>query len=241
MSTNVTRVATRTATALAKENARLLRKVAQLERLVAESRHRAYHDTLTGLPNRALLLERLNQALLLGMRKNLTVGVLMIYLDGFKAVNDRFGHQVGDLLLQQVAARVLGCIRASDTACRYGGDEFVILLPQARGAQETQSVKRKLAAQLSLPYPLGEHLVAVGASIGTAVFNGGATGCEAMIHAADIAMYAAKADSIAASWRRRDIGARRVFPQTGNGTGPSAPNVGQQSERSGAAAHQSGR
>ena len=202
MTKNVTSAATRTAASLAKANVRLLRKVTQLERLAAESRHRAYHDSLTGLPNRALLLERLNQALLLGMRKNMTVGLLMVDLDGFKAVNDLLGHCMGDLLLQQVAARMLGCIRASDTVCRYGGDEFVIMVPQARGAEETPAVKRKLAARLSLPYQLGEHLVAVGASIGTAVLNGEATGCDELFDAADMAMYAAKANSIAASWRR---------------------------------------
>ena len=239
MSTNVMRATTRTAASLAMANARLLCKVAQLERLAAASRHGAFHDSLTGLPNRALLLERLNQALLLGMRTNMTAGVLMVDLDGFKAVNDRFGHRMGDLLLQQVAARVLGCIRASDTACRYGGDEFVIMVPQARGARETLAVNRKLAAQLSLPYQLGEHLVAVGANIGTAVFNGEATGCDALMHAADSAMYAAKANSIAASWRRCDSDGSRDFRQAGNGTEPSSPNVGPQSKQAKAATHQS--
>jgi diguanylate cyclase (GGDEF)-like protein len=217
MSTNGNRTATRTPASLARENARLLRKVAELERLAAESRERAYHDTVTGLPNRALLLERLNQALLLGMRKNMAVGVLMVDLDGFKGVNDRFGHRMGDLLLKQVATRIQGCIRASDTACRYGGDEFVIMVPQARGVEETHAVKRKLAVQLSRPYELGEHLVMVGASIGTAVFNGQETSCDALIHAADMAMYAAKVGGVCASWRRSQLGASRGVREAKDG------------------------
>jgi len=236
-----TKPGTQTAASLAAANARLVRKVARLERLAAESRYGAYHDSLTGLPNRALMLERLNQALLLGIRKNMAVGILMIDLDGFKAVNDRFGHCMGDLLLQQVAARVLGCIRASDTACRYGGDEFVIMVPQARGSEETHALKRKLAAQLALPYQLREHLVAVGASIGTAVFNGEATGCDALIHKADMAMYAAKANGIAASWRRCDSNGSPEFRQAGSGAGPSSPDLGKQSEEAKTQTQQSSR
>lgn len=231
MSRSLTRSAPRTVASLARENARLLRKVAQLEHLAAESRHRACHDGLTGLPNRALLLERLNQALLLGLRKNTTVGVLMIDLDGFKSVNDRFGHRTGDLLVRQFAARLLSCIRASDTACRYGGDEFVIMVPQASGVQEIQALRQKLATQLSLPYQLGEHLVVVGASIGTAVFNREATDSDALIHAADMAMYAAKANRLVGYGSRRDSDRRREFPETANnGTRPSGSNVSAQSE-----------
>ncbi len=217
----VTRTTTRTAASLARANARLRRKVAQLERIAADSQHRACHDSLTGLPNRELLLERLNQALLLGMRKNTTVGVLMVDLDGFKGINDRFGHRGGDLLVRQVAARVLGCIRASDTACRYGGDEFVVMVPQASDLKEIHALKQKLAAQLSLPYRLSEHLVVVGASIGTAVFNGEATDCDALIHAADMAMYAAKTTRLGGYKRRVDSNESREFLQTATDLSPS--------------------
>ncbi|MGC8465720.1 MAG: GGDEF domain-containing protein [Acidimicrobiales bacterium] len=136
--------ATRAAASLVKANARLLRKVAQLELLVAENRHRAHHDSLTGLPNRTLLLERLNQALLLGVRKNMTVGVLMIDLDGFKTVNDTQGHVVGDQLLERLGATWSRSLRANDFIGRYGGDEFVVVCPRCPKEEAERVVTRLL-------------------------------------------------------------------------------------------------
>lgn len=202
MSGNTTAVPARAVETLAESNARLLRRVQQLECEVAQAQHRVYHDSLTGLPNRALLLDRLNQAMLQAKRQHKAVGLLLLDLDRFKTVNDQFGHNVGDLLLQQVAARLLGCIRGCDTACRYAGDEFVIMLPEAGGAEDTEVVKEKLRTRLSLPYRLGEHLVTIGASIGAAVFKAGTVSCDELIGAADAAMYRAKAHSVATTWRR---------------------------------------
>jgi diguanylate cyclase (GGDEF)-like protein len=202
MSGDTTGVPARAVETLAESNARLLLKVAQLEYEVAQARHLAYNDVLTGLPNRALLLDRLEQAMLQAGRQHKAVGLLLLDLDHFKTVNDRFGHNMGDLLLHHVAARLLRGIRGCDTACRYGGDEFVIMLPAARGADDTEVVKEKLRTRLSLPYRLGDHLVTIGTSIGAAVYTGGAASCAELIAAADSAMYRAKAHSVAVTWRR---------------------------------------
>jgi diguanylate cyclase len=197
MSAHPTKVPERVVETLTECNARLRRKVAQLESEAAQARYVAYHDSLTGLPNRVLLFDRLNQAMPQATRQHKAVGLLLLDLDRFKAVNDHFGHNGGDLLLQQVAARLLHCIRGCDTACRYGGDEFVIMLPEVRGAEDVEAVKEKLRAHLSEPFRLGDHPVAVSVSIGAAVFMAGAMSCVELIGAADLAMYQAKADNIA--------------------------------------------
>ena len=121
---------------LVKRDSRLKQRFLRLARKEAQVRHVAYHDELTGLPNRSLLLDRFNQAVAQGARQGRQVALLFLDLDGFKNVNDRFGHAAGDKLLQQVAGRLAACIRAGDTACRYGGDEFVIMLPEVAGEAE---------------------------------------------------------------------------------------------------------
>jgi diguanylate cyclase (GGDEF)-like protein len=185
----------------AASNVRLLQKVAQLEREVAQARHLAYHDSLTGLPNRALLLDRMKQAMLQAERQHKAVGVLLLDIDRFKSVNDQLGHHAGDLILQRVAARLSGCIRGCDTACRYGGDEFVILLPEIRGTEDVEAVEQKVGACFSIPHRIRDRLVLVGASIGTAVFKEGGASCGELIGAADAAMYRAKTHCVAAVWR----------------------------------------
>jgi diguanylate cyclase (GGDEF)-like protein len=180
---------------LERSNAQLTRKVARLQQALARARHIASHDLLTGLPNRSLLLDRLKQATLQAERQHKAVGVLLLDLDGFKHVNDELGHAAGDELLQQVAERLSECIRGCDTACRYGGDEFVIMLPEIGGAEDADAVARKIRARLSEPYRLDGSAVRVSASIGTAVFkSGGADYGEQLIGEADAAMYRAKAD-----------------------------------------------
>lgn len=177
---------------VAASNERLLQKVAELEQEVAETRHLAHHDSLTGLPNRVLLLDRMAQAMLQAQRQGKAVGLLLLDLDGFKSVNDEFGHGAGDLILQRVATRLSGCIRGCDTACRYGGDEFVILLPEIRGREDVLAVERKVSARMSIPHRIGDRVVVIGASIGTAIFKEGATSCSELIDAADAAMYRAR-------------------------------------------------
>jgi len=201
MSKNETKAPGRTVETLLECNARLLRKVALLESEAAQARYLAYHDSVTGLPNRVLLLDRLDQAMQQATRQHKAVGLLLLDLDRFKAVNDQFGHNGGDLLLQQVAARLLHCIRGCDTACRYGGDEFVIMLPEARGAEDVEAVKEKLRAHLSGPFRLGDHVVAMGVSIGVAVFTAGVMSCVELIGAADSAMYRDKAERVAMQHR----------------------------------------
>lgn len=180
---------------LAKNNVRLQLEVANLERELAFARHLAYHDPLTGLPNRALLLDRLQQAILQAERQNKAVGLLLLDLDCFKHVNDRLGHNAGDLVLRVTAQRLANCIRAGDTASRYGGDEFVILLPEIRGSDDVVTVAQKITVSMSIPHQLGDETILVNASLGTAVFDGGRASCDELISAADSAMYRAKARS----------------------------------------------
>jgi diguanylate cyclase len=172
--------------------ARLLRKIEQLEHEVALARRFAYHDPLTGLPNRALMLDRLKQAMAQAIRQHKKVGVLLLDLDDFKKVNDELGHQAGDAVLQGVADRLRGCIRECDTACRYGGDEFVVLLPEMEGAEGLEWVRRKIQQQLWLPHHFGKRSLVVGGSIGSALFRQDAESCVALIGVADAAMYRAK-------------------------------------------------
>ena len=128
---------------------RLKGKLVRLAKLVEHVRQFAYHDELTGLPNRALLLDRLRQAMVLALRDKKQVALLMIDLDDFKHVNDAYGHGAGDNLLQHVAWQLSTCIRGSDTVCRYGGDEFVIMLPEIDGIDCANAVVKKIHARLA--------------------------------------------------------------------------------------------
>jgi diguanylate cyclase (GGDEF)-like protein len=169
--------------ALAQSNARLERRVMELEQAVAIARHLAYHDSLTGLPNRALLQDRLAQAMQQAARQRKTVGLVLLDLDSFKHVNDQLGHHAGDRILRMVAERLTNCIRGCDTACRYGGDEFVILLPEIGGTDELVTVTTKVRGYLSQPHRIGDELVVVNASFGTAVFNEDNHTCSDLIRA----------------------------------------------------------
>jgi diguanylate cyclase len=182
----------REAGSLRQSVARLRRKIERLEREVILAHRFAYHDSLTGLPNRCLMLDRLKQALAQATRQHKKVGVLLVDLDGFKKVNDELGHHAGDAILKSVAARLLSCIRVCDTACRYGGDEFVILLPEIESASQLDRVKRKIGRNLCSPHQLGERSIVVGGSIGSALFREDGESCADLIGIADAAMYRAK-------------------------------------------------
>jgi diguanylate cyclase (GGDEF)-like protein len=177
---------------LAQANARLGELAVRREREVASVRHSAYHDELTGLPNRALLLDRLNQAIVRAKREQKQLAVLLLDLDGFKDVNDRLGHVAGDKLLQRVAERLLSCIRGSDTACRYGGDEFVVLLPEVDDQNRALVVAGEIHARLARPYMVDDYSIAVTASIGVAVYPRDGVSQNDLIKQADVAMYLAK-------------------------------------------------
>ncbi|MFN7087861.1 MAG: 7TM diverse intracellular signaling domain-containing protein [Burkholderiales bacterium] len=180
------RVAERTK-ALTAANTRLREKEQQLE-------HLAHHDSLTGLVNRTVLDDRIEHALARARRNRSCVALLMVDLDGFKPVNDAYGHAVGDQLLVAVAQRLRQCVRDTDTVARLGGDEFVILLEDVKYPEDAVNVADKLIAAIGQPVPLGVATAQVSASIGIACSPQHATDAEELLGCADEAMYAAKSD-----------------------------------------------
>lgn len=164
----------------------------RVEQEVAHMRHHAYHDALTQLPNRALLFDRLGRAMALATRQDRQLALLLLDLDEFKDVNDRFGHAVGDRLLRCVADRLTQATRNSDTASRYGGDEFVVILPDLDSAEGAQAAARKIHKGLAEPFRINGHSITVTASIGVAVFPQDAATIRALLRHADLAMYRSK-------------------------------------------------
>ncbi|WP_136806566.1 diguanylate cyclase domain-containing protein [Desulfosediminicola flagellatus] len=154
-------------------------------------RYMATHDSLTGLVNRSLFMDRLNKALQLSKRSKKGVALLFIDLDGFKIINDRLGHIAGDQLLVEVASRLKGAVRESDTVGRYGGDEFVVLLLDAEDRFEIGQIAETILDQLHLHFDIVDGEVDVSASIGIALGDSDVE-MTSLIHAADNAMYAAK-------------------------------------------------
>ncbi len=155
-------------------------------------RHQAYHDALTGLPNRAYFSERLGETIALAQRTDQTCALMFVDLDRFKIVNDSLGHEAGDSLLKVVAARVQACLRESDLLFRMGGDEFAIILPQIASPEDAAFVARRVQEAVAAPATVHEHELAVGATIGIAVYPGDGDSAEALLKNADAAMYSAK-------------------------------------------------
>lgn len=155
-------------------------------------RFMATHDDLTGLPNRSLLKERIDQALEQHSRHNEILAVLFLDLDGFKDVNDKYGHDAGDELLLKLAGVLQGCIRKSDTVARFGGDEFVVLLTALLHSDDAAIVAEKILYRLSQPLHLSFAEVNVGASIGIAIYPHDATDSNGLLKQADKQMYQAK-------------------------------------------------
>lgn len=182
-------------TLLAVSNACLRRNLVRLSRLVKHVGHLAYHDELTGLPNRLLLLDRLRQAMRQAARQNKQVLLLLLDLDDFERINERLGRAAGDQVLQQVARRLVSSIRGEDTACRYGGDEFIVMMPEIEGADSARIMARKLRAQLAAPYLVQDQVVTLSASIGSVVYKGEQKDCDDLIEQADIALSLAKTHS----------------------------------------------
>ncbi|MGE5639357.1 MAG: EAL domain-containing protein [Clostridia bacterium] len=173
-------------------NERLEQEV--VERKVAEQRaqHLADHDALTGLPNRRLLEDRLTQALALSYRNRRQTAVMFVDLDRFKTINDSLGHSVGDVLLKEVASRLVKQLRVVDTICRTGGDEFVVVLPEIKRAADAAGVAQKIIETLSQPIRVEERELTVTPSIGISVFPDDGRDAETLIRNADAAMYHAK-------------------------------------------------
>jgi diguanylate cyclase (GGDEF)-like protein/PAS domain S-box-containing protein len=169
------------------------RNVTDEARLTSELRHQALHDSLTALPNRTLLADRISHAAERGRRSaGAGIAVLLVDLDDFKSVNDSLGHDTGDELLQTVAKRLTDAVRPGDTVARLGGDEFAVLLEET-GELEAQAVADRIMDSLSLPLRVGSSDFAVKASIGLVTSVDHADPVE-LLRAADIAMYAAKRD-----------------------------------------------
>jgi len=159
-------------------------------RLTEDMTHLARHDLLTNLPNRGLLLDRVEHALQMSRRRGTRIALLFVDLDGFKPVNDRFGHAAGDAVLVDVAQRLTSCVRQSDTVARLGGDEFALLLEDVHPPEVSSACDRILAALSRGAHVAGHHL-ALSASIGVA-FGDSSETAESMLRNADLAMYEAK-------------------------------------------------
>src|SRR5215204_2351435 len=156
-----------------------------------ESRYQALHDPLTNLPNRALFLDRLEQELVSAERVGRVVAVLFIDLDNFKVINDSLGHHLGDRLLVEVSRRLSNSLRSRDSAARFGGDEFTILLTNLLDTGGAVRVTRRLLDALHEPFVIGKHEVAVSASVGIALGNDTAKPSD-LLQNADTALYQAK-------------------------------------------------
>ncbi|MDF1522657.1 MAG: diguanylate cyclase [Trueperaceae bacterium] len=184
------------ATAISAQVAVALQRVMLEETLQAErARYErlAGHDALTGLPNRRLFQDRLEQALAHARRGGLPVAVAYIDLDGFKAVNDANGHDAGDRLLATIGGRLAAAVRAEDTVARLGGDEFGAVFVHQRDADEAVEVARKLLEAVRQPLEVGGRVVRLDASVGVALFPHAGTDADAIMRAADVAMYRMKA------------------------------------------------
>ncbi|MGW6566764.1 aminotransferase class I/II-fold pyridoxal phosphate-dependent enzyme [Streptomyces sp. NPDC054975] len=177
-----------------------LRDVTEQRKLERELTHRAFHDSLTGLPNRVLLLERIERALLRGRRESTLTCMLFVDLDDFKVVNDTMGHSVGDELLVAVARRLTSVLRLSDTAARLGGDEFAVLIEGAKEPGDAEALAAQIVHSLSQPFHLTDGTVSVSTSVGVATVLDSAHAEELLGHA-DLALYAAKAAG-KKRWRR---------------------------------------
>lgn len=168
----------------------------QLQDAKKEVQHLAHHDVLTGLANRLLFLDRLDTAIDRTSRNGRLFALMYVDIDGFKAVNDNHGHDAGDQLLKQIAARLLEGVRRSDTVARLGGDEFAIVLEEAGDMVEAKQIGEQLCKRLCTPFVLDKDgvkvTVQVGGSIGVALFPTQAQEREGLLKLADAAMYAAK-------------------------------------------------
>jgi len=154
--------------------------------------HLATHDSLTGLPNRMLLQDRIQQAIARAQRHPGLVAVMFVDLDNFKTINDSLGHDIGDSLLKSVAERIARCIRDEDTVARQGGDEFIVVLDELNDPKDAADIAKKILDALGKPYSIGERELHTGASIGIAVYPMDGQRVDELLKNSDTAMYHAK-------------------------------------------------
>ncbi len=185
-----------------------LTDITRSKQLEEELRHRAYHDPLTDLPNRALFSDRLRVAISQAQRHGRRFALCFIDLDGFKPVNDRYGHAAGDELLVECARRLRACMRAADTIARLGGDEFAAILIDVGSRREVEEVATRIVADLARPFALDAGAVSISCSIGIALFPEHGADAEVLQHSADAALYAVKESS---------RNAFRICPEGGRG------------------------
>ena len=186
----------------------------------AEMSRLAHFDPLTQLPNRRLFHDRIRMAITQARRENTFLALMMIDIDRFKPVNDRYGHSVGDLLLSAVAVRMQKCLRESDTLARVGGDEFVVILPMISGGRDAVGVAEKIRQSLSAPFNLADDItVDIDGSIGIAIYPDHGSNEDVLLKNADNAMYVAKAlgrAQVHVSGGTKDDGMVRVMPDRGD-------------------------
>lgn len=166
--------------------------VTEARSMAMKMAHLAQHDFLTQLPNRALLSDRIAQAISLAERSGNAIALMFLDLDHFKCINDSLGHAAGDQLLQSVAKRISACVRNSDTVSRNGGDEFVVLLAESRNIQDASVTAQKIITALTQPFAIDQHELRVTCSIGISVYPVDADNADALLKNADTAMYHAK-------------------------------------------------
>jgi diguanylate cyclase (GGDEF)-like protein/PAS domain S-box-containing protein len=172
----------------------VFRDVSAAHAMAEQMEHSAKHDFLTGLPNRMLLNDRISQAIAIAKRHGTQVALLFLDLDGFKHINDSLGHSIGDKLLQSIAKRLVGSVRASDTVSRQGGDEFIVLLFDVNHPEDSDCVARKILNAIAEPHLVDDHELHITASVGVSVYPDDGLDAETLIRNADTAMYQAKED-----------------------------------------------
>lgn len=170
----------------------IARDITEHKLMMQRMSHMAHHDTLTGLPNRASFTQHLNQAITLSERQQQALAVLFLDLDNFKPVNDKHGHTLGDLLLQQVANRIRQCLRGADIVGRIGGDEFVVLLQNIHHLANARQTAEKICECLCIPYEIDGKILHVGVSIGISLYPLHGSNAMQLVRYADEAMYEAK-------------------------------------------------
>ena len=175
-----------------KERHALELQLAALTEQEEAARHASLHDPLTGLPNRALFDDRLEHGLAQARRHGWTMAVMFLDLDDFKKINDSYGHDVGDAVLQTIATRLQENLRGEDTVCRHGGDEFLYLLMEIGSEQDATQIVKKIMQAIQAPCELSVGKLTINPSIGIAIFPKDGTSAEALVKSADTAMYQAK-------------------------------------------------